>query len=283
MGIVTEPLSRPAPARPGQRLEGSLTHPPARHGVRIAFIVPVDRLFDLRADAPDGVQAAPRVRKDHGHVAASHPPPLGLYHSDQLVAEEPDGAAHLTWSRHHPEHGQSDERLAGTRLTDDAQSLASPHGQRDPVQRHGRAAQSVGEMNSDLVQPQDLGDGGAQRVLTLQSWPRPSLNQFALRTVSRRAAAGAKRIQGAALTFCRASASMLPQEGATSGAPTPRKERQASVTTRSATMKAPTTGSAVGSALRASATGVRPRPRQVVSKTASAKGADARMASTIRS
>ena len=80
-----------------------------------------DRLDDLLADSHRRVERARRVLEDHRDVGSAVPAHLRLGQTDELLAEEADGARHLGARRQQADDGPRADRLARARLADDGE------------------------------------------------------------------------------------------------------------------------------------------------------------------
>ena len=107
----------------------------ARAGIRPGEAeVEAQRLGDLLAGPVERVQGGERVLEDHGHPLAAHPSVLRLGQPHELVALEADAALDGARARRQEPHdGAAAHGLAGARLTHQADDLAGPDGEIEPV------------------------------------------------------------------------------------------------------------------------------------------------------
>ena len=98
-------------------------------------------LGDLGADPHDRVERAHRLLEDHRHLRAADAVEVGLAQRHQVLAIQQDlagGDARLR--RQHAEDGAQRHALAGARLPDDPERIASGDLERHPVHRADQSA-----------------------------------------------------------------------------------------------------------------------------------------------
>ena len=146
-----------------EQLDGAL----ARLLLGVAAVKP-EALPQLAPDGVDGVQRRHRVLEDHGDVVAADVLHLALAHGEKRLAAVADVTA-LDLSRGHVDEAhdrQRGDRLARSRLADDAEGLAAVEGVRDAVDCLDHAVLGV-EVHLEVVDLEEVRALGNRLVLEL--------------------------------------------------------------------------------------------------------------------
>ena len=159
VGVGAQPLLRRWDPHEPERIP----RPPPRRVATHVGMSP-DRLDHLGVDAQHRVQGHHGILEDHGDARPAQPGERRLSGGDEVPAVEDDPArgdpARLV---DEADHGEARDRLAGSRLSDQAEDLAAPQAQVDAVHRphHPRPR---GEFGVQPLDAQQLAARNAHRV-----------------------------------------------------------------------------------------------------------------------